>query len=132
MQIALDLALFIFARRVEILIKHHIALWDVLAAATRSGSLDVAIAKDASPNNFRAFFNAHPHINLVCFNGATAANLYKRRVMPTLTDKQRLIARATLPSTGSAHASVHFVEKVARWSVLWATTAARSGTAVAN
>ena len=111
-----------YARRVKILIRHHIALWDVLAAATRSGSLDAAIAKDAIPNNFRAFFNAHPHINLICFNGTTAANLYKRHVMPTLPDKQRWIARSTLPSTSGAHARLHFVEKVARWSVLWSTT----------
>jgi double-stranded uracil-DNA glycosylase len=115
-----------YAGRVEILIEHHIALWDVLAAATRSGSLDVAIAKDAIPNNFRAFFNAHPHIILICFNGATAANLYKRHVMPTLTDVQRLIAKDTLPSTSGAHASLHFVEKVARWSVLWRITYGRN------
>jgi double-stranded uracil-DNA glycosylase len=121
-----------YASRVEILIKHNIALWDVLAAATRSGSLDVAIGKDAIPNNFRAFFNAHPHIGLICFNGATAAGLYKRHVMPTLTDMQRSIARGTLPSTSGAHASMQFVEKVTRWSVLWRATAARSGTAVAN
>jgi TDG/mug DNA glycosylase family protein len=111
-----------YSRRVEILIKHDIALWDVLAAATRSGSLDAAIAKDAIPNNFRAFFNAHPHISLICFNGTTAANLYKRHVTATLTDKQRLIARDTLPSTSGAHARLHFSEKVARWSVLWGLT----------
>jgi TDG/mug DNA glycosylase family protein len=111
-----------YASRVEILIKRGIALWDVLAAATRSGSLDAAIAKDAIPNNFRAFFNAHPHISVICFNGATAATLYKRHVMPTLTDKQRLIAKDTLPSTSGAHASLHFVQKVARWSVLWSPT----------
>ena len=111
-----------YAGRVEILIKYHIALWDVLAAATRSGSLDAAIARDAIPNNFRAFFNAHPYISLICFNGATAASLYKRHVISTLTDHQRLIARNTLPSTSGAHASLHFAEKVDRWSVLWGTT----------
>ncbi len=42
-----------YAGRVAVLIEQHIALWDVLAAATRSGSLDAAIRKDAIPNNFR-------------------------------------------------------------------------------
>jgi double-stranded uracil-DNA glycosylase len=96
----------------------RIALWDVLAAATRSGSLDAAIAEDAIPNNFRAFFRVHPHIRLIAFNGATA-KLYERHVIPTLTDAQRSIARDTLPSTSGSHASLPFSKKVARWSVLW-------------
>src|ERR1700735_3158061 len=54
-----------YAGRVRVLIEHRIALWDVLAAATRSGSLDADIADDAISNNFRAFFHVHPHIRLV-------------------------------------------------------------------
>ena len=108
-----------YAGRVAALIKHQVALWDVLAAATRSGSLDAAIADDAIPNNFRAFFHIHPHIRLIAFNGATAAKLYERSVMPTLTDTQRAIARHTLPSTSGAHASLSFAKKVERWSALW-------------
>jgi len=113
-----------YAGRVALLIEHRIALWDVLAAATRSGSLDTAIADDAIPNNFRAFFHVHRHIGLVCFNGATAAKIYARHVLPTLTDAQRSIATDTLPSTSGAHASVSFVEKLERWSIVW-THAAR-------
>jgi len=108
-----------YAGRVALLIEHRIALWDVLAAATRSGSLDTAIADDAIPNNFRAFFHVHRHIELVCFNGATAAKIYARHVLPTLTDAQRSIATDTLPSTSGAHASVSFVEKLERWSIVW-------------
>ena len=107
-----------YAGRVAALIKHGVALWDVLSAATRSGSLDIDIAEDAIPNNFRAFFHIHPHIKLIAFNGATAAQLYARHVMPTLTDAQRAIGRDTLPSTSGAHASLPFAKKVARWSVL--------------
>ena len=106
-----------YASRVAVLIEHRIALWDVLAAATRSGSLDAAIADDVIPNNFRAFFHIHPHVKLVCFNGRTAAKLYERHVLPTLTNSQRAIARDTLPSTSGAHASLPFAKKVARWSV---------------
>jgi hypoxanthine-DNA glycosylase len=108
-----------YAGRVAVLVENRIALWDVLAAATRSGSLDAAIAEDAIPNNFRAFFRAHPHIQLIGFNGATAAKLYERHVMPTLADEQRSIVRHTLPSTSGAHATLTFAEKTARWSVLW-------------
>jgi hypoxanthine-DNA glycosylase len=108
-----------YAGRVAALVEHRVALWDVLAAATRSGSLDAAIAKDAIPNNFRAFFHAHPNIQLIGFNGTTAARLYERHVIPALTAAQWTIVRQTLPSTSAAHASLTFAKKAARWSVLW-------------
>jgi double-stranded uracil-DNA glycosylase len=108
--------------RAAVLIKHGVALWDVLAAATRSGSLDAAIADDAIPNNFRALFHIHSLIRFIAFNGGTAARLYERHVLPTLTDTQRSITRDTLPSTSGAHASLSFANKAARWSVLWEPT----------
>jgi hypoxanthine-DNA glycosylase len=105
-----------YAGRVRVLVEQRIALWDVLAAATRSGSLDADISDDAIPNNFRAFFQAHHNIRLIGFNGATAAKLYQRHVIPTLTDGERAIATTTLPSTSPAHAGRTFPEKAARWS----------------
>jgi double-stranded uracil-DNA glycosylase len=108
-----------YSGRAAVLIKHGVALWDVLAAATRSGSLDAAIAEDAIANNFRAFFHVHSRIRLIAFNGGSAARLYERHVLPTLTDAQRSIPRATLPSTSGAHASLSIAKKVVRWSVLW-------------
>jgi TDG/mug DNA glycosylase family protein len=108
-----------YAGRVRVLTSERIALWDVLAAATRSGSLDADIADDAIPNNFRAFFHAHPLIRLIGFNGGTAAKLYQRHVIPTLTDGQRAIAITTLPSTSPAHAGVSFARKAARWSAIF-------------
>jgi TDG/mug DNA glycosylase family protein len=95
-----------YSGRVRVLTEQYIGLWDVLAAATRSGSLDAAIGSDAIPNNFRAFFHAHPHVRLIGFNGATAAKLYERHVLPTLTDAQRSIPWATLPSTGHVRTTV--------------------------
>lgn len=108
-----------YPSRAAVLIQHGVALWDVLAAATRSGSLDAAIEQDAIPNNFRAFFHVHSRVRLVAFNGGTAAKLYEKHVLPTLTDTQRAIPRHTLPSTSGAHASLSFDKKVARWYVLW-------------
>ena len=108
-----------YAGRVAALIEHRVALWDVLAAATRSGSLDADIADDAGTNNFRALCHIHPHIRLIAFNGATAAKLYERHVLATLTEGQRAIARDTLPSSSGAHASLPFAKKLARWSVLF-------------
>jgi hypoxanthine-DNA glycosylase len=112
--------------RAAVLIEHGVALWDVLAAATRSGSLDAAISDDAIPNNFRAFFHIHSRIRLVAFNGGTAAKLYQRHVLPTLTDSQRSIPSDTLPSTSGAHASLSFAKKVARWSAVWSNVAVQT------
>jgi hypoxanthine-DNA glycosylase len=111
-----------YAGRVRVLIEHRLALWDVLAAATRSGSLDANIADDAIPNNFPAFFHAHPDIRLIGFNGGTAAKLYERHVLPTLSEAQRAIARHTLPSTSGAHAGLTLAQKVEHWSIIFDDT----------
>ena len=108
-----------YSLRVAALITQNIALWDVLAAATRSGSLDADISDDAIPNNFRALFHGHPHIQLIAFNGSTAAKLYDQHVIPNLTSTQQTIARVLLPSTSGAHARLSFSEKAKRWSVVW-------------
>ncbi len=111
-----------YAGRVRTLIELRVALWDVLAAATRSGSLDAEIGDDAIPNNFRAFFCAHPDIGLIGFNGGTAAKLYERHVLSTLTEPQSSIPRTTLPSTSPAHAGLPLAEKTGRWAALWGGT----------
>lgn len=108
-----------YAGRVATLIERRLALWDVLAAATRSGSLDADIADDAIANNFRAFFHAHPRIRLIGFNGGTAAKLYERHVLPTLNEAQRAIMRKTLPSTSGAHANLNFAQKLERWALVF-------------
>jgi G:T/U-mismatch repair DNA glycosylase len=58
-------------------------------------------------------------VRLVCFNGLTAADLYQRHVVRTLTEGQRTIAKRTLPSTSGAHARLTLAQKVAQWSILW-------------
>ena len=57
--------------RTQALVERGVALWDVLASCVREGSLDADI-DDASvvANDFAAFFETHPHIVRVCFNGA--------------------------------------------------------------
>ncbi|MGH7406155.1 MAG: DNA-deoxyinosine glycosylase, partial [Candidatus Methylomirabilales bacterium] len=75
-----------YATRKRILKKKRIALWDVLAAAQRPGSLDTSIVgTSAVPNDFRIFLKSHPNIRMVCFNGRKAADLYRRKVLPTLS-----------------------------------------------
>ena len=90
-----------------------IALWDVCAAAHRPGSLDSAIRADSvKPNDFATFFRDHPRVALVAFNGAKAAELFRKQVrLDTPT-------RIVLPSTSPANASIAYDVKREHWSAI--------------
>jgi double-stranded uracil-DNA glycosylase len=108
-----------YDERTRRLVKNQVALWDVCAAAHRPGSLDAAI-RPASvvPNDFAAFIAAHPQIRLIAFNGAKAAELFRRIVLPGLPDALQALRYETLPSTSPAHASMTLEDKLARWSII--------------
>jgi len=92
-----------------------VALWDVLAACERPGSLDAAIdAGSAQPNDFGGFLAAHPHVRRICFNGAKAHALFRRHVLPGLPEAAGLEC-AALPSTSPAHAAMPPAAKLAAW-----------------
>ena len=103
--------------RMDRLVACRVAVWDVLAAGERSGSLDSAIVETSIvTNDFGAFFERHSELRLVCFNGTKAAELYRRRVLPKLAPQFAALETVGLPSTSPAHASLRFEQKLARWS----------------
>jgi hypoxanthine-DNA glycosylase len=103
-----------YAARIGKLIGAGYALWDVLGACRRSGSLDAAIDPESLEiNPFAVFLAAHPHIDRVFFNGATAETLFRRHVMPTL--QGRTLNYRRLPSTSPAHASLSIEQKALAW-----------------
>jgi TDG/mug DNA glycosylase family protein len=105
-----------YTQRIQRLADRRIALWDVCAAAERSGSTDVAIRRDTvQPNDFVSFFRTHPAIELICFNGATPWDLYRRHVLPSLDISPRGIRHVVLPSTSNAYAAMSFEAKLAAW-----------------
>jgi len=105
-----------YTRRVKILTQHRIALWDVLAAAERPGSLDSSIVhRSALANDFAKFFRSHPRIRRVFFNGRKAEEMYRRFVLPTLGQEFEGIQYECLPSSSPAHAGMAFAEKLERW-----------------
>ena len=106
-----------YAQRLEKLQAAGIALWDVIAAGERPGSLDVDIVKDSiSINDFSAFFAVHRGIGRVFFNGGAAEAVFRRHVLPELrvTDLQLI----RLPSTSPAHASSSYADKLAAWAAI--------------
>lgn len=92
-----------------------LAVWDVIAACRRPGSLDADI-DDATleVNDFPSFFRRHRDLRVVCFNGQKAAQVFRRRVLRHLPDDSNM-ALHTLPSTSPAHAALDFEAKLAVW-----------------
>jgi len=108
-----------YTQRVEVLTANRIALWDVLAAAERPGSLDSSIVHaSARANDFAAFYRTHPRIRRVYFNGRKAEELYGRFVLPGLSDEFAEIRHVSMPSTSPAHAGMAFAEKLVRWKTI--------------
>jgi hypoxanthine-DNA glycosylase len=106
-----------YPERLARLIANRVAVWDVLAAGERVGSLDSAIVPATIVvNDFGSFFSGNVDIGLVCFNGTKAAELYRRRVLPALAPQLAALPSRLLPSTSPAHASVPFAAKLASWS----------------
>jgi double-stranded uracil-DNA glycosylase len=100
--------------RLRALTDAGIALWDVLGACRRPGSLDAAIDEASIvPNDFAGFFAGHRSITHVFFNGAKAAHSFRRHVVPTLPTPHPQCTG--LPSTSPANASYSFARKLAHW-----------------
>ena len=102
--------------RVAGLIAVRIAVWDVVAAAHREGSLDARIERETvRANDFAAFFERHAAIERICFNGATAQALYARHVIPRLPARVAALPFVILPSTSPAHAALRLADKQEIW-----------------
>jgi len=103
-----------YAERVAALTDGGIALWDVLAACERAGSLDSAIARESEvANDLAGLLAEHPSLTRVYFNGATAEAAFRRhcKALAARTD----LRFTRLPSTSPAHASLRFEQKCALW-----------------
>lgn len=101
--------------RCDTLKAHRLALWDVLKRCTREGSLDSRIEDaTAEANDFSSFFQAHPRIRRVYFNGTKAEQVFRRKVEPLVAACANL-RYDRLPSTSPANASKTFAEKLKAW-----------------
>ena len=108
-----------YPQRAATLKRHGIAVWDVLQSSVRPGSMDAAIDRQsATPNDFRTFFDDHRMLELLCFNGKKAAELYERLVAPQRIGTINNIEFRIMPSTSPAYASMKFEEKVRLWSII--------------
>lgn len=92
---------------------NKIALWDVLQASVRPGSLDADIRLEtATANDFEAFLCKYSGIEQIVFNGKKAEQLF-RRLLPTGPFKH--LQLTGLPSTSPAYAAMPFRGKLSTW-----------------
>lgn len=82
----------------ELLLKHHIALWDVIASCSIKGSSDSSI-KDVVPNDIDMIL-AGSEVKHIFVNGRTAYKLYEKYIQP-----KTKIEAVYLPSTSPANAA---------------------------
>ncbi|WP_419085727.1 DNA-deoxyinosine glycosylase [Slackia isoflavoniconvertens] len=89
----------------DMLLLHHVALWDVLASCEIEGASDASI-RDAQPNDLARIFDA-ADIRAVFATGMKAGELYRKLIEPTLG-----VPCTTLPSTSPANAKMKLADLV--------------------
>jgi len=94
-----DLVTLPYEDRLAALKRHGVGLWDVVAEASRKGSLDADI-KDIAGNDLRGLVESLPNLRAVAFNGATSAKIGTQQ-LGALPDRLTLIR---LPSSSPAYA----------------------------
>lgn len=93
------------------LLRHHIALWDVIASCTIVGSSDSSI-RDAVPNDIRPILAGAP-IRRIYTNGQTSFRLYRKYILPEIGREA-----IYLPSTSPANAAWSFDRLLSVWSAI--------------
>lgn len=101
------------------LMQNGVAVWDVLKACFRTGSLDSDIDdRSIVTNDFQQFFALHPGITRVFFNGAKAESVYLKRVLPHLEGAAADLKLHRLPSSSPAYAGMSLEQKKEAWKVI--------------
>lgn len=91
-----------------LLLRHGLALWDVIAACDITGSSDASI-RNAVPVDIARITNCSPIKRVIC-NGATAGRLYHKHLLP-VTGMEATV----LPSTSPANATWRMPALVDVW-----------------
>ena len=107
-----DLVRLDYPARLEALLELRVGLWDVVAEAKRSGSLDSQI-RERDDNDLPGLLSALPNLTTIAFNGGTAARL-GLKVLGRLAARYRILQ---LPSSSPAY-TVPYLEKLRLWQLV--------------
>lgn len=92
------------------LLKHRIAMWDVINECDIQGSSDSSV-KNAVPSDIPGLLQK-TQIRKVCLNGKTAAELYEKHFGRLCTE------HICLPSTSPANAAYNLERLVKEWKII--------------
>jgi len=107
-----DLHSLPYEDRLARLADRRVGLWDVIASASRNGSLDQAI-REAEHNRIEHLLNDFPRLSAIAFNGATAASAGRKLI----GEPPKRISLIDLPSSSAANTRP-FADKQEAWSRL--------------
>lgn len=99
------------AEKAALILKHRLALWDVIYSCDISGSSDASI-RNAEPTDLLPILRSSPIRRIFC-NGSTSARLYAKYQLPILGR-----SAIQLPSTSPANARWRLPDLIDAWSVL--------------
>lgn len=100
-----------YSERLNIVKKHHIAIWDVIDSCERKGSLDSEI-KNEEANQIGELLEQYPKVQAIfCNGGKSYKNLQK------ILGKNYKLPIYLLPSTSPLH-TVSFEKKLEEWKVI--------------
>ncbi|MDE7198965.1 MAG: DNA-deoxyinosine glycosylase [Lachnospiraceae bacterium] len=95
----------------EMLLTHHVAVWDVIASCEITGSSDASI-RNVVPNDLSRILSC-ADIRAIYTNGGKAYQLYQKYIYPVSGQKACL-----LPSTSPANAGYSLERLVEAWRVI--------------
>ena len=93
------------------LLRHRIAVWDVIHSCRIVGSSDSSI-RDVTPNDLSVILDSAP-VGRIFVNGRTAEKMYKKYTEPVIGRPA-----VCLPSTSPANAAWSLERLIAAWSVI--------------
>lgn len=104
-----------YEQRTRALLDKGVSVWDTIASCHRPGSLDADIdISTVSINDFGGFFERHPKLQVVLFNGQASSKTFQKHLGKTFL-LERGLASSVMPSTSPAYAAMSLAEKQSIW-----------------
>ena len=104
---------FDYQKKLEVLLKNKIALWDTIKTCKRQGSLDSDIQNE-TPNDIRGLLKKYPDIKTICLNGNKSYSAFKKY----FPDLYKNCACHKMPSTSPANARYSLEKLISEWKII--------------
>lgn len=100
-----------YVERINVLKKHHVAIWDVIDSCERKGSLDSEIRNEEA-NQIAELLEEYPNIKAIFCNGGKSYKNVKKILREDFE-----IPVFLLPSTSPLH-TISFEKKLEEWKII--------------